>query len=39
MISDDGPTNHQTTLNDLDNEESALHEFDFLSGDTTATGR
>ena len=34
-----GPTNHQTTLNDLDNEESALHEFDFLSGDTTATGR
>ena len=24
-------------MNDLDNEEAALHEFDFLSGDTTAT--
>ena len=25
------------TLNDLDGEESALHEFDFLTGDTAAT--
>ena len=32
--------NHNTgldTLNDLDGEESALHEFDFLTGDTAAT--
>lgn len=27
-----GTTNHDT-LNDLDSEEAALHEFDFLSGD------
>jgi len=30
-------TNHLDTLNDLDNEEAALHEFDFLTGDTAAT--
>jgi len=36
-------TNHALdTFNDLDNEEAALHEFDFLTGDTAAsatTGR
>jgi hypothetical protein len=31
--------NHQNTSNDLDNEEAALHEFDFLSGDAATTGR
>ncbi len=34
--SNHGITNHQNALNDLDNEEAALHEFDFLSGDTAA---
>jgi hypothetical protein len=33
-------TNHNSgldTLNDLDNEESALHEFDFLTGDAATS--
>lgn len=38
--SNNGNTNHNSaldTLNDLDNEEAALHEFDFLSHDNAAT--
>ena len=36
-------TNHYNssldTFNDLDNEEAALHEFDFLTGDSANNGR
>ena len=35
--SNNGGTSNHDTLNDLDSEEAALHEFDFLSGDAATS--
>jgi hypothetical protein len=39
MKSNHGNTNPLDALSDPDNEEAALHEFDFLTADSANTGR